>query len=570
MENAIIGLRAARCKDCYKCIRNCKVKAISCLGEQARILDENCIYCGKCLLVCPQNAKIVNSDLPKVKKALAVGEKLAVSLAPSYIAAFPGMSLPKMAAALSALGFSHIEETAIGASMVTQEYEKLMRARKMPNIITSSCVSVNLLIQKYYPALLGQLAPVVTPGAAHARMLRQIYGPRTKVVFIGPCIAKKQECAADKAYYAVLTFDELAGWLHEQDEPAVHEEGGSCGVKNPLSRYYPATGGIIHTLSKEVRRLYECVSVDGVDRCISVLETIECEGLTGYFIEMNACPGGCLGGPGLHKPGNAFLSSKDLLLKNARRTGAASPALTDGVRVPMARRFRDLSSSGQQFSEEEIRRVLLSTGKATPEQELNCGCCGYETCREKAVAVLRGKADIKMCVPYMRQLAESHSNTVVENAPIGVVILDQSLRVTELNPAAAALFHLSRDASGMQAEELLPVAPIAAAWREGHPVVGEKAQYEKLGLIVEQTIVPVPGSGQIFLLLKDITREEKLRESRNSVTQETIRVAREVVAKQMVVVQEIAGLLGDTTADTQAALTQLTHSIESQNHDEDA
>ena len=560
----IIGLKKSNCKNCYKCIRSCPIKSIAFRNEQVRIIGDDCIYCGNCLLACPQNAKYINSDLDKIELAIDAGEKLYVSLAPSYIAAFPGTGILKMSAALKRLGFTHVEETAIGAEQVTRGYDRLISEHRMKNIITTSCPSINLLVEKYYPSLVPQLAPVVTPVIAHARMIKQIYGVRAKVVFIGPCISKKYECADPDnggTLFAVLTFDELEKWLKEKNIPLDESDSDGRAMANTLPRYYPAPGGIIKNLARPRPRTYEYMSVDGVDRCREILDSIRDDDLSGYFLEMNACTGGCLGGPVLRMMRRPFLTSKEAIISNVKHTGEARAALTENVDATFGKRFRSRLTKKESISEEEIQRVLDSTGKTTPDKELNCGCCGYDSCREKAVAVIQGKADINMCVPYMRELAESYSNTVVENTPTGILIIDDKLNIKQINPAASKLLGTDADYVGKPVYGVLPSDDFYLALTEEKNILNHKVVYDKLGLTVEQSVVFVKNDRTIFLLINDVTEREKMLEQRRRVTEDTAAFAHEVVNKQMRVVQEIAGLLGETTSETKTALSQLTKTI---------
>ena len=560
---SIIGLREANCKNCYKCIRGCPVKSLNYADEQVRVIDAECIYCGQCVLGCPQKAKVVESDLPRVRQALDAGEKIYVSLAPTYVAAFPDYNLPQLSAALRSLGFARVEETAIGAGPVTREYEKLIAAHRMRNIITTSCPSLNLLVRKYYPGLVSQMAPVVTPVLAHARMIRQIYGPRARVVFIGPCIAKKYEVEDPESggtIFAALTFRDLADWFAQAGVHPGEADPEGRGMANPLPRYYPAPGGVIQNLAREYRRPYECVSIDGADRCIQVLDSIRDQGLSGYFLEMNICAGGCLGGPAMRMLGVSFLPAKEALLQRLRHANPIPAALTEGTQARFTRQFTALGVPEPPVDEAKIREVLALTGKTSPEKELNCGCCGYDTCREKAIAVLRGKADIRMCVPYMRELAECMSNTVVENIPIGVLILNGKLEITHINPAAVQMLRLKETVTGRPVGELLDCDDFAQALATGKNILHHKVMYEKYGLCVKQSVV-VPDNGLVFVLLRDVTEEERSAADHRRLAEENAQIARDVINRQMRVVQEIAGLLGETTTDTKLALARLTHAI---------
>lgn len=563
MEN-IIGLRKANCKDCYKCIRNCPVKSISYRDEQVNILDSECIYCGTCLMVCPQNAKYIYSDLPKVKEAIKAGEKLYVSVAPSYIAAFKNSNILNLSAALKKLGFSHVEETAIGAEQVTREYVKLIEKHKMKNIITTACPSINLLIEKYYPELIDQMAPVVTPVVAHARMIKQIYGPRAKVVFIGPCISKKYECndpENGKALFAVLNFKELSEWMAEEHVEIGDLDHEARTIVNTMPRFFPAPGGIIRNLGRDERRVYECLSVDGVDRCIEILNSIVEHQFSGYFLELNACSGGCLGGPVLKTMGNSYLFSKNELVKNVKRVNEALPALTIDSKAKFTHTFHNRSIRVEQIDEESIREVLASIGKTSPEDEINCGCCGYNSCREKAIAVLQNKADIHMCVPYMKGLAESMSNTVVENIPNGVLILDDKLNIQHINPFAISLLHITDDVKNSTIESVLKSGDFIKVLHTGENILNHKIAYHDLDIVVEQSVIFVKDSRTMFVLLNDVTHQEQMLKDHRKSVEETAAFAQSVINKQIHVVQEIAGLLGETTTETKVALSKLINSV---------
>lgn len=562
--DSIIGLKEANCKNCYKCIRNCPVKSIEYKHEKVHIMTDECIYCGKCLLTCPQNAKYINSDLFKVKNSIRNGEKLYVSLAPSYIAAFPDADILKMSATLKKLGFTHVEETAVGAAQVTREYEKLISAHQMKNIITTACPSVNLLVEKYYPELIDQLAPVVTPVVAHARMIKQIYGPRVKVVFIGPCVSKKYECIDPEngnSLFAVLTFNELKEWLDQENMDFSESDSSGRTIINVLPRCYPVPGGIIRNLSREERHKYECVSADGASRCMELLDSISKEGLSGYFLELNICPGACLGGPSFQIMGKSFLGAKSLILKNMRECNVAPPALTEGVKAQFGKTFKNRAVKEKSVSEEKIAEVLATMGKTSPEKELNCGCCGYDTCREKAEAVVRGKADVRMCVPYMRELAESMSSAVVENCPLGILILNDKLTIDHVNPVAAVMLKTDDDVVGRSVVSLLDSNDFYEAMSNGKNIINHRLYYKSLDMYAEQSVVWVAESKLLFVLIRNITSEEKSSEERRMFAEDSASFAREVVNRQMQAVQDIANLLGETTVQTQTALSKLTATL---------
>lgn len=557
----IIQFKEANCKNCYKCIRNCDLKAIHFSGEQARILEDDCVLCGRCTIVCPQNAKQVASDLPLVKKYLREGAKVLVSLAPSYVSAFPDASFAAVSAALKKLGFTRVEETAIGATQVSAKYAGLMQEKKMKNIITTCCPTTVMLIEKYYPELLGCLAPVISPAMAHARILKEIFGNRSKVVFIGPCISKKQEAQSGTDINAVLLFDELIAWLNEEGIEAGQPDAQPAEMSKTVSRLYPSPGGIIQTIPAEQRKNYKSIAVDGLDRCMETLDSIRDRGIEGYFIEMSACAGSCIMGPGLHTSKTPLLISRDRLLSNARKRTAAAPLLTEDVQPVLSAHYTGARVRDKLPDEQTIQSILAQTGKYTQADMLNCGTCGYQTCRDKAIAVYQGKADIRMCLPYMREKAESLSGLVWENTPNAILLLDKEDAILELNKAAQSLFDLRGDtAAGMYIGALLESGDFEQLRKTGQPVYDVRRQTCDGQHVVKLTVVPVPN-GDRLVIIRDVTGEEAEHRENEHLRRETIETAQRVIDKQMRVAQEIASLLGETTGETKAALTNLKRSM---------
>ncbi len=603
--NSIIRFREADCKNCYKCLRSCPVKAISFTGAaQAQVIDKACILCGACLSVCPQNAKIVRDDIDRIRQWIVRREKVYVSLAPSWISGFAHADPLKMTALLKRLGFTHVEETAVGAAEVSREYTRLLKARSMPNIITTACPTVVSLVEKHYPDLIGFLAPVVSPMVAHARMLRATYGPRIRVVFIGPCLSKKEE-GSDVihagAVDAVLTFEELETWLHAEGldpdatNPEVSEPDASRSdasgpvasrsdasgpdasrpsVPDPfhVARLYPASGGILKTLDRKDRKGYACIAIDGMDRCRAILDSLRTGSPEHYFIEMSACAGSCLEGPCKRKQPGGYLDGRDRLVsawrslggKPARETALQTtvPVKSGKSGVQMARRFSNKQILEPMPSDAEITEILHSIGKFTPEKELNCGACGYPTCREKAIAVFRNKAQLTMCLPYMQERAASMGNLILNTTPNAILALDADGTIQEVNRAARTLLGMSNeDVVGKSVFHYLDAPELVLAMDAGEDVHDRLIRYDRHGLMVEQTLVFVPEQRLAVLILRNVTEEIANQERLQQVREQTVEIAQKVIDKQMRVAQEIASLLGETTAETKVALTRLKKSI---------
>lgn len=563
---SIIRLNTKSCQSCYKCIRECPLKAIGFKDNLAEIIPDECVLCGRCVFCCPQNAKQLQDDQKKVREMIAgAGKPVYLSLAPSWVGWWQGKSFSTMSRALKELGFAGVEETAIGAAEVSREYGLLMQQHQMKNIIGTACHSVVMLVERHYPELIKMLAPVSSPMMAHAKLMRESYGD-IKVVFAGPCLSKIEEAADPLAGGMVnhaLTFDSIDRWLAEA---GVALEGGdqeAKGVKSPIARLYPAPTGILKTLAPADTKGYKPVTVDGIAKCVNLFESLLREEPTGLFIEANLCSGGCMHGPIMRMHGIDSVIAASCLSAEAQLEDN-TPAKTAGMQCTYPRVFQNRQQSLREPSEEEIRRVLQSTGKLTPEDELNCSSCGYPTCREKAKAVLLGKADISMCMPYLMTRAQNISSTVIENSPNGILAFDEDLNVLEMNPRAEAIYGIKRaDALGTFLSAFYGETGFESA-KESAAIVEKKVFLDEIGRSVEKSIVYIKEHHMYLAFVKDISEQERQKEKLENIRSHTVQTAQKVIDKQMRVAQEIASLLGETTAETKVALTHLKRSLTEQ------
>ncbi len=557
-----IQFKEANCKNCYKCLRSCPVKAITFQNGQAEILEDQCLICGRCLSECPQNAKEVKNDVQKVKRYIGKKEKVYVSLAPSFISSFD-QGREWVFAVLKKLGFYFVEETAVGAALVSKMYIQLMNQKKMKNIITTACPSVNNLIEKYYPELIPQMAPVVSPLIAHAKLLRELYGELIRIVFIGPCISKIDECMDERnegLVDAVLTFEELYEWIIEEgiDENTDLSEELDA-MQDSIARIYPMPGGIITTLDKNSKKNYHCVSIDGVERCIEALNSIKNDKLTNFFIEMNSCDGGCIGGQHRRRVSGGFLEARKKVMNYTKR--GLSGSLSEypkNLRLDLHQTFINRSPQNDIPSDAVIQGILNSIGKFTTDDELNCGACGYASCKDKAIAVYQQKAQLYMCLPYMRERAESISDLILNTTPNAIIAFDDTWKIQQFNTAAQKLFHLDRkDVGEALIWNLLPMEEFYDLLRHKDNSYDKKYYYDKFNITVMQSIVFVEKQNIAILVLKDISEEENRRKDLMEMRKETVDITQKVIEKQMRVAQEIASLLGETTAETKVTLTKL-------------
>lgn len=550
-------LKKSNCKNCYKCIRFCPVKSIRFSGNQAYIIGNECILCGHCFVVCPQDAKQIVDETEKVRVLLQGGAPVYVSLAPSFIANYEGVGIGSMRTALKKLGFCDAEETAVGATIVKNEYERMIDEQESDVIISSCCHSVNLLIQKYFPKELPYLANVLSPMQAHCMDIKKRV-PEAKTVFIGPCVAKKDEAQ----YYegivdAVLTFDELTKWLKDEGIELTPETDSD---ENSRARFFPTTGGILKTM-KQDNPDYTYMAIDGVENCIQALKDIENGKVHKCFIEMSACSGSCVGGPVMEKfhrsPVMDYMAVSDFAGKNDFKVEQPDS-------LELKKTFAVIEKKLQDPTDDEINEVLRRMGKFKPSDELNCGSCGYNTCREKAVAIIQGKAEISMCLPYLKDKAESFSDTIVKNTPNGLMVLNEALEVQQINGAALKIINLRRaeDIMGDLVVRVLDPKPFIEVLASGKPIRNQKTFLAEYGRYVEQTILYDKEYRLIICIMRDITDEEDIREKKEEISRRTVEIADKVVDKQMRIVQDIASLLGETAAETKIALTKLKETIE--------
>lgn len=551
-----LTLKKSNCKNCYKCIRYCPVKSIRFSGNQAYIIGNECILCGHCFVVCPQNAKQIVDETEKVKVLLQGDNPVIVSLAPSFIANYEGVGIEAMKRALTKLGFSDVEETAIGATIVKNEYDRMVNDNTKDIIISSCCHSVNLLIQKNFPEELPYLASVMSPMQAHCKDIKRRF-PNAKTVFIGPCVAKKDEAQ----YYegivdSVLTFDELTAWLKSEK---IELEQQTDRNENSRTRFFPTTGGILKTMAKSNPK-YTYMAVDGVENCIAALNDIKRGNIHNCFIEMSACAGSCIGGPVMEKfhrsPIKDYMAVADF-------AGEKDFIVEQPDPLELQKTFTAIEKELQPPSESQIRDILRQMGKTRPSDELNCGSCGYNTCREKAIAIYQGKAEINMCLPYLKDKAESFSDTILRNTPNGLFVLNEKLEVQQINRAALKIVNLRTpsDILGDGVVRILDPKDFLDVLSKGRNIHNKRvylAEYEKY---VEETIVYDKDYRLLVCILRDVTGEESQRKKKENISHQTVEIADRVVDKQMRIVQEIASLLGETAAETKIALTKLKESI---------
>ncbi len=559
----ILDFYPANCKNCYKCVRNCSVKAIKMIDDQAQIVEEKCIACGNCLLVCPQNARNIHSDLENVENAFQQGKKIIVSIAPSYIGVYDEPY--KLISVLKHLGAYLVEETAIGAEQVSKLYSEYIKTTKKSNAITTCCPTVNMMIQNYYPDLIKYLIPIDSPMVAHCKMIRKRHGSDAYIVFLGPCISKKCEAYGYQlsgVMDAVISFDEIDRLIEsrnisisEFEETHPDLEGNYTGKKYPLEQ------GILSGIKNIVENSkFAPATISSIDNLKKAFDALSNKEITNVLIEANSCEGGCIGGPAVPKKSRNIYVRKIRArnkIQNLKEKEYKNYSLEE-KNLNNIRNFRNKQYIHPKFTEEEIRNVLEQTGKHKKSDELNCGACGYDSCRDKAISVLEGLSHSQMCMPYMRSEAEKISNIYFEYSPSIILIVDLDLNILDLNPVGAKAFNI--DVAFVKNKPLSSIIPdndFRHVLRTEENMEGRKLNLEKYGLTVYERIIYLPKNKILFGILNDITDDEFKKEQITNFKMNTLETADKVIEKQMRVAQEIAGLLGETTAETKSALLKL-------------
>lgn len=547
------------CHDCYKCVRECYVKSIQIKDGSASVLADRCIACGHCVTVCPSNAKRIRYDVDKVKGIFATGKKVVVSLAPSWISVFD-YTKQQMITVLKALGFSDVSETALGAQEVSIEVAKLIKESEKGLFISSACPVIVDYIRYYKPEYAKYITPVASPALTHAKMLKEQYGEDISVVFIGPCIAKKNESDKNSDLIDVaLTFDELNYWIKESyiDLAKIEVLPDEDFVPNSANEgaLYPVLGGMNETLKfagieKDVQLLDIC-TLHSLDKALNGLHPERLE--EKIFLEALGCDGGCINGPGISMCKSTILKTSDVLNNFKKRESI--PATPKTV-VEMDYSAIDIKK--REFKHEEIMKTMERIGKHNEEDELNCGGCGFQTCRELACAILAGEAEPSMCVSYMRKIALRKAAAMLRCMPSAMVMIDNKNKILESNDAFMKMFtgemydvfsERPEGVNGADIDRIIPFSDLlTTALKTGkdihkeHYVVGNKLYDINIFIIEEKEIVGA--------IVTDVTQSELNREK-------IAERAKEVISKNIAKVQEIAILLGEHMVETELLLSTI-------------
>jgi len=554
------------CQDCYKCVRHCPVKAIKVEGGYASVVPELCILCGHCVEVCPNSAKRVRDDLPQARQLFTLKPRVVVSLAPSYVSEFPEVTPGQLIRVFKRLGFFGVSETALGAQQVSAQAAAALAEGSGRVLYSSACPTVVSYLQKHRPAdsqfLTGLLSPLLT----HCKMLRQAFGPDIGIVFIGPCIAKKLEAAQHPELLDVaLTFNDLRRWLAQEKiapETLMPETGDTFIPENSAEgAWYPVDGGMIAGM-KSLCGVNDCsfMAFSGINAIQKAIEGLGSQPADGsLFLELLACEGGCVNGPRAAKRHGTAAKRRRVL----RSVQALVPALPRQSSLDIQSVFAVAAQPLLKFPEAQVREALRGVGKLTRDDELDCGGCGYNSCREFAGALIQQKAERAMCVTYMRKLALKKANALIQKMPSAVVIINDAMRIIEYNAAFATMFACNvapagsppaaTSLEGVMLSEVMPFANLFhAVLKNGEDILDRDLRYQKT--ILHAGIFTIEKHCVVGGILQDIT-EPAVRKA------EVIRKAQEVIARSLHTTQTIACLLGESAAETEITLNSIIESF---------
>lgn len=564
------------CQDCYKCIRACPTKSIIAKNNIAMINSEACVYCGECVRVCPAGAKKTRNDVEKAKALLKKKKKVFVSLAPSYAAEFYGVNYKTLVKAFKELGFAGVSETALGAEILNLNLCEYLNKVKNNNkiIISTSCPAVNELIRIYFPHFIEYMAPFLSPALTHAKFLKSYYGDDIGVVFVGPCPAKKLEAEANEVLDAALTFDNVRKWFEKQGISLENSFASNDYKFEPFeakhARLYPSDGGTVKSLRKLYEKLYnddfdrdfETFNISGLNNVKIALERLDAGKINKtIFVEALACKGGCINGPSL--------SNQDSdLVKNVAVVNYADDSKNDlresifkDFQINITCEYSPKNLPTKQLSEDAIVKALNSIGKFSEKDELNCGGCGYDSCKDLAKAIAQEFAEPNMCVSYNRKLATKKANALMNSIPAGVVIVDADLRIIECNYNFASLMGedtlmVYEAKPGLEGASL---KKIFSGWQlfqhaieTGEDIIEKELRVDDTIFLL--TIFSIEKNKTIGAILRDVTEPSIQKE-------QIVKKANEVIKKNLATVQKIAFLLGENAAETEVILNSIIESF---------
>lgn len=551
-----------KCTGCMECLVHCPSNAITMTGEGIAVDHQRCVSCGSCFRRCRHGAIQRTSQVERVKEFIKMGRKVILSIDPACIAFFPpNVTIEKLASAAQKLGFWDVADAAEASAAVAAEYARLCQEGERDNLIFSACPVVQNIMEQYYPELIHDLAPVASPMIAHGRMLKQGF-TSAAVVHVCTCGARAEE-ALDVRHSteinAVLSIGQLLGWMEQEgihpeecdEEPLLSDEGG-------VGELSAIAGGMMECfqyIAPECQK--KPIVVDGIHNCRMLLEELKKGELKGCVIEMNACDGGCVGGTDGVRPDSRGQGrfAATLAVRDYVRQHGKEPCI-NVTGVAMANPTIDFSVQPYAPSETDIAEMLCHIGVGNPRQQKNCGQCGYETCRQRAEAILLHREPVSLCPQMVKEAKQDVYSVLYENMPVAALLVDDTQNIVDFNQEAGSLFSMQKGQE-KYIFEIMDPGDVQYVLGTGLPIRGKRIDIPELFLRVEASWMPLKSLGMVLGLFQDVTQEETEEEAQQQSRLQSVEMAQKVIDKQMMVAQQIAYLLGETTAETKVTLNQL-------------
>ncbi|MBX3043355.1 MAG: 4Fe-4S binding protein [Candidatus Kapabacteria bacterium] len=555
----IVYTNKAKCLDCNRCVRVCPVKAIRIKNSQAFVDWEKCIVCGNCVNECPQSAKTYRNDIFTVQELLKSDKPTAVIVAPAYAAIMEPWQSVRLASVLRYIGFKYIAEAASFASDVayaTLEYHKESKS----SVITSSCPAVVSYVEKYQPHAIGNLAKVKSPMVATAEYLKNHLGNNWNIVFIGPCIAKKYESVRIEnrnLFDAVLTFDEMYDLFNEFSiEQARFEESSFDLTAGDNEKLFPALSGFLKAANMKTESFSnEFLSADGIEEIKNIIDYVA-ETQKPVIVEALFCKHGCINGPGCSTKTNIYQRKNNLINYFNKKEFELNSVEHE---KPELRTIfnNNLSIKQPIYTEDEILNVLEKIGKSNPEDRLDCTSCGYDSCRDKAIAVLSGMAEPEMCVSFIRKRSETKADKILQQSPNGIVIVDDNYNIIAMNQAFRKMFMCSNSNIGKPISMIMDPEPFIKFNSAENDKFEITKKYDNFNIICHHIIYSLKEEKKLVGVFVNITNVISNKEKIDSLKKETILKATELLDHQIIMSQRIAKLLGDSTAQSEELINNL-------------
>lgn len=437
-----------RCRVCYTCVRECPVKAIKIINGQAEIVPERCIACGNCVMVCSQGAKNYIYTIDAVFNLIGGGEEVVACVAPSFPAEFSEFEDYKtLVGMIRALGFSKVVEVSFGADLVAKAYGEYEREYPDKTIISSDCPAIVAFVEQYFPQQIDKLAPIVSPMIATVRLLKQKFSNEIKVVFIGPCIAKKGESTEIDN---VITFEELRMMFKEKGITTANSTASDFDPPySGKGAIFPISKGMLTTIGRcDDASVGDTIVADGKKNFRDIIAELDAGGLDAKHLELLCCEG-CIMGPGMSPNGRRY-NRRALISRYAKqKLTNLDPAqwqldMEDYGNINFSRKFAKHNAPKVQISKEAVHEVLIKLGKLEEKDHLNCGACGYSTCRKHAIAIVEGLAEDEMCLPYtIEKLHQYIDDLNISNEQLATAkqALKQSEKLANMGQLSAGIAH---------------------------------------------------------------------------------------------------------------------------------